>query len=162
MYLAPNSANAVLELVYSLGLQGDSCGRSVHALQATDIESLRTQLTSCLGRSSIAREDEIRAPVSEADARPPGRVVLMTATSLTEARDKILANVARETGVPVSEISDPRARGRRAVDARRSRCAMCTIGRGATWRPRSCRRRWRSPGSVNPQASSCWSPSRRA
>jgi len=42
----------------------------------------------------------------------------MTATSLTEARDKILASVARETGVPVSEISDPRARGRRAVDAR--------------------------------------------
>jgi hypothetical protein len=43
---------------------------------------------------------------------------VMTQTSLAEARDNIVANVARETGVPASEISDPRARGRRAIDAR--------------------------------------------
>jgi chromosomal replication initiation ATPase DnaA len=42
----------------------------------------------------------------------------MTTSSLAEARDEIVASVARETGVPASEIGDLRARGRRAVDAR--------------------------------------------
>jgi hypothetical protein len=42
----------------------------------------------------------------------------MTATSLAEARDNIVASIERETGISASEIRDTRARGRRAVDAR--------------------------------------------